>query len=261
MRVRRKVALITGASDGIGKALAIEFARHQVNLILIARRKRVLYDLKNFLESEYGVHVLILAKDLSSPHIARFIYQKVTASNIQVDYLVNNVGVGSYGAFTESSASQNELTIDLNIKLLTQLNHFMLPDMKFRGHGRVLNIASVAPFHSGADMAVYFASKAYVLSLSQALSQELRDSGVTVTALCPGPTETNFLKSSFSFVFRGKKEQVVFSPDEVAQEGYRAMMQGKPLEILGKNKRLPTAVKVLPRRLMTGVVEKVLRRK
>jgi uncharacterized protein len=191
-----KTALITGASNGIGYEMAKVLAMKDTNLVLVARNKSKLDELKNELEGKYKVWVYTIGKDLSQPVAAREIYDELKTKSISIDYLVNNAGFGDFGPFVESDWEKQEQMINLNITTLTYFSRLFLPDMICRGGGKVLNVASTASFQPGPTMAVYFATKAYVLSFSEAVNDEVRKHGITVTALCPGPTQSGFQKGA-----------------------------------------------------------------
>src|SRR6202795_3291921 len=187
-----KTALITGASFGIGHELAGIFAREGYNLVLVARTADKLRQLASDLEKTHGTRSLILAGDLSSPGAAAYIHDQTTRAELAVDVLVNNAGFGQFGLFAENDLEECLQQIQLNITTLTHLTRLYLPDMLSRKSGRILNVASTAAFQAGPLMAVYYATKAYVLHFSEAIANELEGTGVTVTCLCPGPTSTEF---------------------------------------------------------------------
>jgi uncharacterized protein len=227
----KNVALITGASSGIGKDLAKIHASQKGDLVIIARRTDKLESLKNELIKEFGVEVYIITKDLSLPNSCEEVYNEIKDQKIEVDYLINNAGFGGVGLFHERDWSQDVQMIDLNIKALTDLTRRFLPDFVKRKHGKVLNIGSTAAFIPGPLQAVYFASKAYVRSFSLAIASELSDTGVTVTVLLPGATETEFGDVS------GMGKTALFNTtacsQKVAKEGYDAMIKGELEKISG----------------------------
>jgi short-subunit dehydrogenase len=239
--------LITGASAGIGMELAAVFARHGHDLVLVARSGERLRALAGDLEKAHPISARVIEKDLalaSAPdEVARELQE------LDVDVLVNNAGFGLYGPFVESELPKQLEMVQLNVATLTHLTGLFLPPMVRRGRGRVLNVASTAAFQPGPLMAVYYATKAYVLSFSEALDEELRGSGVHVTALCPGATETGFasradLETSRLF------EAVAMDARSVAETGYRGLMAGKRVVIPGlQNKFTVHANRVVPRRL------------
>ncbi|MES2765947.1 MAG: SDR family oxidoreductase [Bacteroidota bacterium] len=253
----QKTALITGASGGIGLELARVFAKNHINLVVTARSKEALSILKSELENDYGISVKVITANLSEYENAEDIYNVLKSENIQVDYLVNNAGFGDYGKFHESDRAKQEAMINLNITALTSLTHLFLKDMIRRKNGKILNVASTAAFQPGPLMSVYYATKAFVLHFSEAIANELQGSGITVTALCPGPTESNFQKAANvenSPLFKGK----IPTSRDVAEYGFKAMMAGKTVAIHGmKNKILRQAGRIAPRKILTAVVRKL----
>jgi uncharacterized protein len=256
-----KTALITGSSGGIGYELAKVHARNGDDLVLVALDIDRLDEVKKELESSYNVKVYTIEKDLTIPGAVDAVYSELTDQGILVDYLINNAGMGDFGLFAGSSWLKQEKMINLNILALTHLTRLFLPHMIAIGSGKIMNVASTASFQPGPTMAVYFASKAYVLSFSEALSNEVRDKGITVTALCPGSTETGFhagVMGDISLLKERKKS----SPAEVAEFGYRSMMKGKTVAIHGfKNILLATSVRLFPRALVAGVTRKIQEKK
>ena len=235
------VGLITGASSGIGRQLATIHAEKGRDLVVLARRKEELEELKQELEEKHGVSVYVLAKDLNVAGACREVFDELQANNITVDYLFNNAGFGAKGNFHEQEWGRSEGMIGLNITALTELTHLFLPGMVQRGRGRILNTSSTAGFMPGPLQAVYFATKAYVNSFSNAIAYELRDSGVTVTALCPGAVKTEFADTAG---FDGDSEMFAQgkSARYTAEEGYKAMEAGK-LEVITEG-RLKFLIKV-----------------
>jgi hypothetical protein len=250
-----KVALITGASGGIGMELAREFAKDKVNLILVARSEGKLKSLSVELQEKYGITVQVLAKDLSNYATAKEIYDWCTQNGKQIDYLVNNAGFGDFGFFAESTWAKQEQMINLNITSLTYLTHLFLPDMVKRKFGKVMNVASTAAFQPGPIMSVYFATKAFVLHFSEAIANELEGTGVTVTALCPGPTESGFQNAAAmeeSKMVKGKK---LPTSAAVAAYGYKAMNNGKKVAIHGAmNYMLANSIRFTPRSLVLKIL-------
>jgi uncharacterized protein len=241
------IALITGASSGIGLELAKVFAINKINLVLVARNEGKLNELAGELKT-LGVNVHVLAKDLSYYNTAKEIYDWCNQQNIPIDYLVNNAGVGDFGFFYESDWAKQEQIINLNVTALTYLTHLFLPDMVKRKNGKVLNVASTAAFQPGPTMSVYYATKAFVLHFSEAIANELEKTGVTVTALCPGATESGFQNAAAmeeSKLVKGKK---LPTSKQVAEYGYAAMMKGKKVAIHGMmNYLLANSVRFSPR--------------
>lgn len=247
-------ALITGASAGIGEALAWEFAEHGHDLILVARSGRSLAELAEALVEEHGVRVNVRPTDLSVPGAAGELADELRREGEEIGILVNNAGVLVQGPFVEMAPEDHQRMVQLNVAGLTDMLANFLPDMAERGSGRVLNVASMASFVPAPTLATYAATKAYILSLSEALVEELRDSGVTVTTLCPGFTETNMLSDTRSAA-KKLPRFMVGDAEEVARSGYRACMAGAAIEVPGNLNLAETLVsrslpKWLVRRLM-----------
>jgi short-subunit dehydrogenase len=256
-----KTALITGASFGIGLELARIFARESYNLVLVARSADKLRLLASELEKAHGTRSLILATDLTEPGSSAYVLDQTTRADIHVDVLVNNAGFGQYGLFVENDLEECLRQIQLNVTTLTHLTRLYLPAMIEKENGGILNVASTAAFQPGPLMAVYFATKAYVLHFSEALGNELNGTGVTVTCLCPGATATEFHKRANA---TGMRLLGFGSMDArtVAEDGYRALMAGKPVLISGfKNWLLAQSVRFSPRRLVTSIARKTQEQK
>jgi short-subunit dehydrogenase len=255
-----KTALITGASGGIGYELALLFADNGFDCILVARSQDKLNQLAARLEREFRVKTLVLPKDLSKPTAVDEIYEAVGAASMPVDVLVNNAGFPVFGLFTETDIKTELEMLQVNIVALTELTKLFLPGMIQRRSGRILNLASTAAFLPGPLMAVYYASKAYVLSFSEALANELRGTGVTVTALSPGPTRTGFQKRGVMEDSRLVQGQIA-DARSVALAGYRGLMAGKTIVIPGlSNKLIPWVVRLSPRGVVTRVVRRMQER-
>jgi uncharacterized protein len=250
----KTVALITGASEGIGHELAKCFARHKHDLVLVARSEEKLERLAGELSSVHGVRVNFIAQDLSDPGSAPSVRKRVQELGLAIDFLVNNAGVGTYGMFAETNLERELRMMQLNMVSLTALTKLFLPEMLERRGGGILNVASTAAFQPGPLMAVYYASKAYVLSFSEALANELEGTGVSVSVLCPGPTWSGFQKSAgmdASRLFRGG----VMKASDVAETAYRDFMKGKTTIIPGfRNKILAFSVRLGPRKLLPMIV-------
>jgi len=254
----RKTALITGASAGIGVELARIFARERNDVILVARREDRLHDLAAELVDTCQVAAYVIPTDLAAADGARRLFEAVDELGIEVEYLVNNAGFGTFGHFAETSLEQTMDLLQVNMTALTELTGLFLPAMVERQSGRILNVASAAAFQPGPLMATYYASKAYVLHLSEALSEELEGKGVTVTALCPGPVETEF----HHVAEMGRSGLVLnrrlITVERVAEIGYEAMMRGKPYVIPGLgSKLLAFGVRFLPRRFVAKFVHRM----
>ena len=251
-------ALITGASNGIGLELAKVHASKGGDLVLVARNKSKLDELKTELEREYKIKVYTIGKDLSLTDAAQEVFDETKKQNIQIDYLINNAGFGDFGMFAETDWNKELQMINLNITTLTQFTKLFLQDMVKRKNGKIMNVASTAAFQSGPTMAVYYATKAYVLSFSEAIDNEVSDKGVTVTALCPGATESGFQAAAAmeeSNLVKGKK---LPTSKEVAEYGYDAMLKGKTVAIHGfMNWILANSVRFMPRALVVKVTRKM----
>jgi short-subunit dehydrogenase len=247
-------ALVTGASSGIGLELAVLLARDRHDLVLVARRRDRLETVARGLAVEYGIRARVLPADLADPGAPAAIAEELSAAATPVDVLVNDAGFGAHGFFAALPLEEQLAMIRVNVTALTHLTGLFLPPMLERRSGRILNIASTAAFQPGPLMAVYYATKAYVLSFSEALASETAGTGVTVTALCPGPVATEFQKRAGT-----EKGLLVTGPlalpaREVAEAGYRDMLRGRPLVVPGAgNKTLVQALRVSPRRLVTAI--------
>jgi hypothetical protein len=252
----RKTALITGASFGIGLEFSRIFAREGYNLVLVARSADKLRQLASELEKAHGTRSLMLATDLSEPGAPAYVLDQTTRADIQVDVLVNNAGFGQYGMFAENDLEECLRQIQLNVTTLTHLTRLYLPAMIARKSGGILNVASTAAFQPGPLMAVYFATKAYVLHFSEALANELDGTGVSVTCLCPGPTATEFHKRANATGMRLLKFGSM-DARTVAEDGYRGLVAGKPVVISGfKNWLVAQSVRFSPRRMVTAIARK-----
>jgi uncharacterized protein len=252
-----KTALITGASGGIGYELALLFAQDGFDCILVARSQDKLRELAARLESEYRIKTLVIARDLSRPSAVDEIYEEVSAASMHVDMLVNNAGFPVFGLFVETDLRMELEMLQVNVIALTALTKLFLRGMVERRSGRILNLASTAAFEPGPLMAVYYASKAYVLSFSEALANELRGTGVTITTLCPGPTRTGFQQRGAMEDSRLVQGQIA-DARSVALAGYRGLMAGKTIVIPGfTNKLVPWIVRVSPRGMLTQVVRRM----
>lgn len=254
----RQTALVTGASSGIGLEMARIHARNGDDLVLVARSEGKLHELKRSLEKSGDIDVRVIAKDLASQGAAREIHSGLTSEAVKIDYLINNAGIGDYGLFHESSWEKQAAMIELNVKSLTRLAHLFSGDMVRQGSGRIMNVASTASFQPGPLMSVYYATKHYVLAFSEAIAQELDEYGISVTALCPGPTESGFQKQAEMEESHLVTAFPLPSAREVAEYGYRAMMNGKRVAVHGMmNKFLAQSVRFAPRKLSTAVVRKL----
>lgn len=255
-----QTALITGASGGIGLELAHVFARHQYQLVLVARRQAQLDELAEQLEKEYGSQVTTIAQDLSAPGAAADLHSTINALGIEIDVLVNNAGRGHYGNFLDLDVEMEETTIALNVVTLTSLCKLFGQDMANRKLGQILNIASVAGFIPGPGMAVYNATKAYVLSLSEALHQELKPLGVNVTASCPGPTESEFFHHAGTDNLKNLKYAHMMPAKTVAEQAFAALNKQQAITVHGfSNKVMTFLPRTLPRKTVSSLVKTLMR--
>lgn len=256
--IPKTYSLITGASGGIGHDLALLAAADGKNLVLVARSVEKLEKLTETIEQNYKVEVISIDVDLSDETGVNSLISTINKQEIQIDTLINNAGFGDFGDFAKADLSKNMEMIRLNISALTQLSHFALQGMLKAGKGKIMNVASTAAFMPGPGMAVYYASKAYVLSFSEALTRELKGSGVTVTTLCPGPTETDFALSAGL----GKSLMHRMLPPatsmQVAKAGYKAMQKGKAIEIPGfMNKMSALTPSFTPRGMVRNMIYRI----
>lgn len=254
-------ALVTGASRGIGLALARELARHGHNLVLVARAAGELEALAASLRDEFGAQVRSLPYDLARRDAPGELFEQCEREGLKIATLVNNAAFGVYGPFVESDGAIDVELLDVNILSAVQLTKRFVRSMLADRRGQVVNVASTGAFRPGPLMATYYASKAYLSSWSQALARELAGSGVTVTTLCPGPTESNFAQRAGMPRARVTgKSRLIMSADDVARIGYRGMMRGQTLVIPGLVNHLQAnAARVLPRRAVTKLVHSMLR--
>jgi hypothetical protein len=251
-------ALITGASNGIGLELAKIHASKGGDLVLVARNKSKLDELKHELETKFNIKVYTIGKDLSASNAAKEVYDETSKQQIKIEYLINNAGFGDFGFFTETDWNKELQMINLNITTLTQFTKLYLQDMLKRKSGKIMNVASTAAFQSGPTMAVYYATKAYVLSFSEAVDNEVRDQGISITALCPGATESGFQAAASmeeSNLVKGRK---LPGSKEVAEYGYAAMLKGKTVAIHGfMNWIMANSVRFIPRSIVVKVTRKI----
>lgn len=252
------LTLITGASGGIGEELAKVFAAQGHDVVLVARTQSKLEALASELSAKHKIKAYAIAADLTVPEASAQLLEKVTALGLMVDILVNNAGFADFGEFYKSDLGKQLEMMQVNMVALTELSHRVLPGMVARGKGKILNVGSTGSFMPGPLMSVYYATKAFVLSVSEAWQEELRGTGVSVTALCPGPVATGFQKAA---AMEGSKlltnpMNPMMPADEVAKVGYDALMAGRTIVIPGMmNKILAVAPKLLPRMFIPGIVK------
>lgn len=254
----KKVALITGASSGIGKELARIHAEKGGDVIIVARRLEKLDTLKTELELKHGIVVMAIAKDLSKLGAAKELYNELQEAGVKVEYLCNNAGFGLRGKFHELPWERQQQMVNLNMTVLTELTYLFLPQMVARNHGKILNTSSTASFMPGPLQAVYYASKAYVTFLGNAIAEELHDTGVTITTLMPGATETEFAATS-GMDKTGLFEKTV-SARSVAEDGYNGMISGKLDVVSGltlAQNLMMKSIPITPKKLLLKQIRKM----
>lgn len=253
----RPLALVTGASGGIGEELAKELAKKGFDLLLVARSQDRLTAIATELEAQHSIRAHTMTADLAVPGAGHALAARIAEQGLVVDALVNNAGFADFGEVWKADGAKLDSMITLNIGTLTELTHDLLPGMVERKSGRVLNVASTAAFMPGPLMAVYYATKAYVLSFSEAIAEELKGTGVTVTALCPGPTESGFQAAAAMEQSKLVKGRKIMSAQKVAEVGVASMLKGKTTVVVGlKNKILTLTPRFMPRSLVPGTVKR-----
>jgi len=239
--------LITGASSGIGLALARQFAQRGHPLVLVAPIETELQSIATDLARAHGVRVRIIAKDLARDSAPQEIFNELMHDEIPIEILVNNAGLGQRVKFWENPLDRDIMMLRVNIEAVVRLTKLFLPQMVQRGHGRILNTASIAGFEPGPLLAVYHATKAFVLSLTEALATELEDTAVSITALCPGPVDTDFFPKAEMIDTQAFQRGNVMAPNEVAASAYDALMKGERIVIPGvMNKAMVFSRRLLP---------------
>lgn len=251
-----KTALITGGASGLGFELALLLAKDAHNLILIDINAEKLQEAKKQIETDFSVTVQILARDLSQVNISEEIMTDL--NGLQIDVLINNAGFGLFGNFWETDWKREEQMLNLHVITTTHLTKLILKGMVERDSGKILNLSSLAAFQPGPLMSLYYATKGYILSFSEAIACELKDTGVTVTALCPGPTKTSFQEVVSNNSSDNKITFNMATSKEVAAYGYKAMNKGKVYAIPGRfNKLLATLPRIMPRNAAAAIVKKI----
>ncbi|MBW4626276.1 MAG: SDR family NAD(P)-dependent oxidoreductase [Brasilonema octagenarum HA4186-MV1] len=255
---QKQTALITGAASGIGYELAHLFARDSYNLVLVDKNGQKLSEIAEEFPKKFGIYVIKIVKDLSISTAPEEIFTDLQQASIKVDVLVNNAGFGTYGLFNETNLTAEMEMLQVNLVSLTHLTKLFLKDMVNQGNGKILNVASTAAFQPGPLMAVYSATKTYILFFSEALANELKDTGVTVTVLCPGPTESDFHKITGMADSELLKNKKMMSAESVAKIGYAGLFASTAVVIPGvKNKILAELVRFTPRKLVAEVVRSI----
>jgi uncharacterized protein len=257
------LVVVTGASGGIGAELCRLFARDGYPLLLAARSGNKLTAFADELTAAHGVPAAVCAVDLAAPEAPGQLFEAAQRQGRPVEGLVNNAGFATYGPFAESDLAATLQMLQVNVTALTHLTRLFLPDMVQRNEGAILNVASTAAFQPGALMAVYYASKAYVLHFSEALAEELRQTNVRVTALCPGPTATGIEgRAGLGISKLFKENRHVMDARAVAQAGYRGLRRGRRVVVPGVwNNLLVQAVRFFPRRVVAGIVRRMQERR
>lgn len=253
-----KTVLITGASRGIGYELALLFAKNSYRLVLVSRSKDKLKEIQKYFTAVYRIEVIVIAKDLSLPNAAIEIFDELQDQKITVDVLVNNAGIGFFGNFNDADSLQISQIMQINIVALTELTKLILTGMVIRKEGKILNVSSLAAFQPGPFMAVYYASKAYVQSFSEAIACELKGTGVTVTTLCPGPTKSGFQSNVGSENSTISRLHLLSSAEEVAYYAYKELHAGKIIAIPGfLNTSIVFMAKIIPLKTGARIIRKL----
>lgn len=257
-------ALITGASAGIGATFAHELAARKINLVLVARSETKLQQLAQQLQDQYSIQAHIIEQDLTAPSAGVSVFEAVKQKGLTIDLLINNAGLGLYGAFADLDATQQLKSIQLNILALVDLTHQFLPEMRQRGHGSIVNMASTAAFQPIPYFSVYAATKAFVLSFSEALWAENRRYGVRILAVCPGPTDTEFFQEAhFPSSLASQAAQNYTTKEVVVQETLAALEREESNIVPGnvKNQILANLSRFLPRETVVNLIEPYFRKK
>jgi len=258
-------ALITGASSGIGEALAKQFAANGHGLVLIARSGEKMQDIATVLRADHGVDVLVIPCDLTAPDAVSQIHSALDEANVEIDYLVNNAGVANFGQFDQRTTADLHVMVKLNVDALFRLTHAFLPGFAAKGKGGVLNVASVAGLIPTPGYAVYGATKAFVVSLTESLSEEMRPKGVNVVALCPGLVDTPLVDkvAEQSSAAQDMPRQLLLDADKVAKQGYQALMKGDVISVAGVSYQAYSSwLRALPRsvgRRAAGLMNQIVK--
>ncbi|HEX5132724.1 MAG TPA: SDR family oxidoreductase [Candidatus Krumholzibacteria bacterium] len=255
---RRPVALITGASLGLGAEFARLFAANGYDLVITARSAGRLQDVRREVEGLHGASVRVIVADLADPLAPKAIFDEVTAAGIEIDALVNNAGYGMYGFFHETKLESNMDMLQVNVNSLVHLTKLFIDGMVARGRGHILNVASTAAFQPGPLQPIYYATKAFVLSFTEAIGNELKGTGVTATALCPGPVPTGFQQRAGIERLSGLRIMMRTTPEAVVRAGFNGMIRGRAVVIPGVLNNIHVfLLRLFPRRMVTAVVRRV----
>lgn len=225
--------LITGTTSGLGREFARIFAQNGYNIVAVARNEILLQQQKQELERHFGIEMVYVVKDLSTENSAQEVYDEIKHKGINIDILINNAGFGSFGRYIDVDWQRQKGLASVNMLAVMQLSYLFGKDMDRRGRGKIVNIASIASFQAGPYMAMYYASKAFVRSFSEALHEEMKSSGVSVTAICPGPVATNFERNAQMINSAMFTRLRVYTPEVVAARSYRAIMNNKAVYVVG----------------------------
>ena len=257
MRMSGETVLVTGASSGIGSELAKCFAAEGCRLVLVSRKADALETLATELRKDHKIQAQVFTADLARPETPVRLAARLDHVGIRVDVLVNNAGFGAQGPFAQLDLQRQLDMVQVNVTAVMHLTGLLLPGMLKRRHGGILNVASTAAFQPGPGMAVYYATKAFVLSFTEAIAEELAGTGITVSALCPGPTTTNFGKAAGGH-FRPIAHKVAMSAEAVARIGHRAFRRGQVVAVTGlRNEILAASVRFTPRALVRKVAKRL----
>lgn len=256
-----KTALITGASAGIGAAFAKELAERKIDVILVARSQEKLEKLAEELQSQYHIKAHVITQDLTQPGATKTVFDQVSKQGLTVDLLINNAGLGDYGAFAERKLEKQVQIVQLNVVALVELTHLFLTEMKKRRSGTIINVSSISAYQALPYCSVYSATKAFILHFTEALWAENKDSGVRILALCPGPTESNFfVEAEFPNTFGGAGQNYA-TADLVAKETLLALKKESSTIVTGgiNNQIIVNLPRLLPRDTVITMVEKKFR--
>jgi uncharacterized protein len=254
-----KAALITGASSGFGLEFAKLFAADKCDLVITSRPGTEIEKLAKELAKEYGIKVFPMEIDMSQANAAKKIFDAVKEKKIKIDYLINNAGIGNFGRFADNPFEKEHELLELNIVTLAELCHHFIPEMVKNGGGKILNVASIAAFQPGAYYATYFASKAFVLLFSEALAMEYKKDNITVTALCPGVSRTNFFKRAGMRENSWLLQINLGDAKKVARAGYKGLLKGKTIVTPGlRNKFVSKNYRWLPRKVIGAITKKMV---
>ncbi len=255
----KETALVTGASSGIGETFARELAALNQDLILVARSQDKLESLATELAKQYQIKTTVIPQDLTAPNAGQLLYDDIKARGLTVDLLINNAGFGDYGKFSDRTLDKQLAMIQLNVTVLIELTGLFLPEMQQRGKGGIINVSSIAGFQPLPYMSVYAATKAFVLNFTEALWAENKHSGVSILALCPGPTESEFFnRADFPSSFAEEGKNSLVSSTEVVKEALKALEKNQSTVVTGGigNQFIVNLPRFLPRDLLVSAVEK-----